>query len=340
MPAQPGRALSASISTHRGGEHASARPHNGRRRGPRAGGMRLRGPAPPRPLPSPRPVTLIPPLAVSAAAAAGERGRFRGRRSLCEWEQGRARGWESRRERRAAPEEGGAWLTHPSGKADRQTNARGTRPPAPLLHRQEAPARTARPPARGSPGPAASDKLFPVRGTGAAAGPLEGNRDGRGGESRAGPGSAWCPAPRLPIWRTSGRGRLSPAPSSSLSLARNRPPDCRRGPRAPARHVPAAAAAAELDRAQSEAGPGRRAPPAVLVWLRAGAAGARVPRRLPRRAPGAGHPPQGAHGGAEHGAGRARLYLQPALHRAELPAQGAAPLRVHRHRPSMQISQT
>lgn len=112
-------------------------------------------------------------------------------------------------------------------------------------------------------------------------------------------------------------------------------PDCRGGPRAPARHVPAAAAAAEPDRAQPEAGPGRRrrAPPAVLVWLRAGAAGDRVPRRLPRRPPGAGHPPQGAHGGAEHGAGRARLHLQPALHREELPAQGAAPLRVHCHRP-------
>lgn len=78
----------------------------------------------------------------------------------------------------------------------------------------------------------------------------------------------------------------------------------------------------------------RRAPPAVLVLLRAGAAGARGPRRLARRPPAAGHAPQeGAHGGAEHGAGRARLHLQPALHREELPAQGAAPLRVHCHRP-------
>lgn len=50
--------------------------------------------------------------------------------------------------------------------------------------------------------------------------------------------------------------------------------------------------------------------------------------------PGSGHPPQeGADGGAEHGAGSPRLHLQPALHRAELPAAGAAPLRVHRHRP-------
>lgn len=48
---------------------------------------------------------------------------------------------------------------------------------------------------------------------------------------------------------------------------------------------------------------------------------------------GAGHAPQeGADGGTEHGAGGPRLHLQPALHRAELPAAGAAPLRVHRHR--------
>lgn len=125
--------------------------------------------------------------------------------------------------------------------------------------------------------------------------------------------------------------RLLASASPEIAL-----PDCRGGPRAPARHVPAAAAAEEPDRAQPEAGPGRRrrAPPAVLVLLRAGAAGARVPRRFPRRPPGAGHPPQeGAHGGAEHGAGCARLHLQPALHREELPAQGAAPLRVHCHRP-------
>lgn len=42
---------------------------------------------------------------------------------------------------------------------------------------------------------------------------------------------------------------------------------------------------------------------------------------------------EGAHGGVEHGAGRARFHLQPALHGEELPAQRAAPLRVHCHCP-------
>lgn len=186
--------------------------------------MRLRGPAPPRPFRSPRPAA--PRTAASGSGGGGLRARPlpRAQKPV------RVGTGAGKRVGKPAGEKGGAGggrrVADSSLWKGRRTdtNPRGTRPPAPLLLGQEAPARTARPLSRSSPGPSASDKLFLVRGTGAAAGPLEGNRDGRGGERRAGPGSAWCPAPRLPIWRTSGRGRLSPAPSSSLRLARNRPP--------------------------------------------------------------------------------------------------------------------
>lgn len=55
----------------------------------------------------------------------------------------------------------------------------------------------------------------------------EEKEDAGGGFSRAGPGSAWCPAPRPPIRRTSGRGRAEassffPEASSEIAL-----PDCR-----------------------------------------------------------------------------------------------------------------
>lgn len=75
------------------------------------------GPPPPRPFSLPRLSALIPPLGVAAAAAAWERGALRARKPHAV-ESRAARGWESRRERRAAPGEGGAWLTHPSGRAD------------------------------------------------------------------------------------------------------------------------------------------------------------------------------------------------------------------------------
>lgn len=209
-------------------------------------------------------------------------------------------------------------MTHPSGRSDTLAElARaaapqpgGARPPAPPA-RSELPARPRR------------------RKFSRAHGLREAERARLGGGRRAGPPSAWCRAPGPRVRRTRGGAGLSPAPEPLSSCA---PKPSSLGTAAGValqRHVPAAAASGEPDGAQPEAGPCRRAPPAVLVLLRPGTAGARGSRRSPA----SGHTPQeGAHGGAEHGAGRARLHLQPALHGEELLAQRAAPLRVHCHR--------
>lgn len=71
-----------------------------------------------------------------------------------------------------------------------ETNPSQTRPPAPPLLSREAPARTAHPP---SPGPAASQKVFLVRGTEDVAGLSEGKRGRKGGDRRAGPGKCMVP---------------------------------------------------------------------------------------------------------------------------------------------------
>lgn len=97
------------------------------------------------------------------------------------------------------------------------TSPRRTRPPAPFLLSQQAPARTARP-LRELSGPGRLTESFRRR---SGRGPFGREGDGRGGDGRAGPGSAWCPAPRLPVRRTSGRGRAEP---SSCCFPRPRRP--------------------------------------------------------------------------------------------------------------------
>lgn len=208
-------------------------------------------------------------------------------------------------------------MTHPSGRSD--TLAEPARPRRRSSTGRRPPARTALPAPSSRPG--RRTESFPgLRACGKRGG------HGKGGDRRAGPPSAWCPVPGSCVWRSRGGAGLSPASEPLSSCVRSQ--GLSRGSRC--NHVPAAAAAGEPDGAQPEARPCRRAPPAVLVRLRPGIAGARGPRRSP--AP--GHPPQeGAHGGAEHCARRARLHLQSALHREELLAQRAAPLRVHCHRP-------
>lgn len=105
------------------------------------------------------------------------------------------------------------------------TNPCRTRPPARAASPQLGGARPHSPPAfSGSALPARlpQRKFLSSEGTGGATGLWEGKEDGRGGDSRVGPGSAWCPASRLPVRRTSGRGRAEP--SSFFAQRRQKSP--------------------------------------------------------------------------------------------------------------------